>query len=472
MNQNESADLRHILTTFDARSLGEGDEAIGTNLLAAMAITLANLTRPGSGIRTPDGRLITVGCSLLVTGALTTNMVLDEVVTPVGRCQDNLLGQLDRLRKNDKAEEDRALRNLPRKWILSNGRPRNTGENSLFQLMTDDGELGPLFGTRVDQWMDVVGSAPSEDFRDLVGSPRAFIAAATPALLAQQLAGVHRGQALVTIGLSCAANAAKFGKLCPSLMDGLIPAGPSGETVRGRLLVTVPASMLSKAATAGGDETAWLARILWLVDGSHGPELMPKQDGDGNIVRLPNLTASFECAVQRSFAKRFDSREPEPMVDESDFAPQQARWMKFLSNMERNVPGISGTARPLLASLAFGMARLDQAAETPKGFKHYVDGIEGLARHLIRRMANARSAILSSSEEEWKLRCKQRILAKLADGPQDNRFLYRILHLPASVCENLLAEIESDNRVKRSGRQWELVGDATLPGDQSHRLCA
>ena len=429
MTETESKHLRHLLTAFEARALGEGDETTGINLLAAKAITLANLARPGSGIRTTDGRLIDVGCNLLAAGALTTNMVLDDVVGPVRRCQDNLLGQLARLLKGDKAEDERALRNLARRWNLSKEQTANTGENALFQLMIDGGELGPMFESREDQWIDVVGSAPSEHFGDLVRCPRAFIAAATPALLGRQLAGVHRGQALVTIGLSRAADAAKFGELCPALMDGLMPTGPSGETVRGRLLVTVPASELSNAATAGGDETAWLARLLWLVDGSHEPEkpeLMPQQGGDGNVVRLPNLTARFEYAVQRIFAKRFDSREPEPMIDERDFAPHQARWMKFLSDMERDLPDISGTARPLFASLVFGLRRLVRAAETPEGFKYYMAGIEGLARHLIRRMANARSAILSSSEKRVEVALQaQGSIAKLAEGPQDTRFLYR-----------------------------------------------
>lgn len=470
MSQNESDHLRHILTIFDARSLGEGDEAIGANLLAAMAISLANLAHPGSGIRTPDGRLIEVGCNLLAAGARTTNMVLDDVVRPVSRCQDNLLGQLARLLKNDKAEEDRPLQSLPRKWNLSKGQTRNAGENSLLQLMSDGAELGPLFGTREDQWIDIVGSAPSEHFSDLVRRPRAFIAAATPALLNLQLAGVHRGQALVTIGLSSAANAAKFGKVCPSLMDGLIPAGPSGETVRGRLLVTVPASELSKAATAGGDGTAWLARLLWLVDGSDGPELMPQQAGDEKIVRLPQLSARFGYAVQRIFAKRLDSQNPEPVIDTFDFAPDQARWMKFLSDMERNVPDISGMARPLFASLVFGLRRLVGTPEIPKDFNYYRVGIEGFARHLIRRMANARSAILCSSENATKVRHKHKIYSKLAAGPQDTRAIYRRAHLPASHCEDLLAEMAADKCVKRCGQQWERVEGATLPGDQSHRF--
>ena len=43
--------LAEFLATFDATELGEGDIDAGANLLAAMAITLGNLARPGSGIR-------------------------------------------------------------------------------------------------------------------------------------------------------------------------------------------------------------------------------------------------------------------------------------------------------------------------------------------------------------------------------------------------------------------------------------
>jgi hypothetical protein len=53
----------------EVRSLGEGDATVGANLLAAMAITLGNLARPGSGIQTRDQRLIPVDCNLLASGA-------------------------------------------------------------------------------------------------------------------------------------------------------------------------------------------------------------------------------------------------------------------------------------------------------------------------------------------------------------------------------------------------------------------
>jgi hypothetical protein len=68
------------------------------------------------------------------------------------------------------------------------------------------------------------------------------------------------------------------------------------------------------------------------------------------------------------------------------------------------------------------------------------------------------------------LRYKHKIYSKLAEGRQETRFLYRILHLPAAVCEDLLAELQADKCVKRCGRQWERVEGATLPGDQSHRF--
>lgn len=45
MQKQQQHDLQSLLTPFDAASLGEGDINAGANLLAAMAITLANLAK-------------------------------------------------------------------------------------------------------------------------------------------------------------------------------------------------------------------------------------------------------------------------------------------------------------------------------------------------------------------------------------------------------------------------------------------
>jgi len=469
MNPNESDHFRQLLTTFDAHALGEGDEVAGLNVLTSMAITLGNLAREGSGIRLPDWRVIPAGCDLLATGSLTSTMVRDEVVVPVGSCQDNLLSHLDRLLKDDKAEGARAERNLPRRWTLDGGPPANPGENSLLRLMTADPELEPLIESREEEWAEVLGSAPSEHLDDLLRRPRAFIPAASPGVLGQLLTGAHSGLALVAVGLNRASDAANFGDICSALMGLSIPAGPAGESVRARLLVTDPGGVLPVAAKANGDKTTWLARLIWLADGATGPEL-PSGGAEG-IVRLPYLTARFEHAVRRVLANRFDSRNQQSLIYEADFAKDQVRWMKFLKSMERSLPGIRGTARCLFASLVFGLQRLVEADKAPAGFKFYRSGIEALARHLIRRMANARAAILFSEDQARRLHQKRKILDKLAGGPLDTRSIYRP-RISAALCRELLSELAEDGCVKALGTEdkWARVDGATLPEDRTRQL--
>lgn len=127
MSSKETQHLAHLLTTFNATSLGEGDPVTGCNLLATMAVTLGNLSQPGSGLRSPDERLLPVACNLLATEPLLSSLVIDEVVTPVGRCQDNLLGQLTRILKNDAAEGNKPT---PRKSALGEGSAESGGEGA------------------------------------------------------------------------------------------------------------------------------------------------------------------------------------------------------------------------------------------------------------------------------------------------------------------------------------------------------
>lgn len=468
MSEDSAAALRQLATTFQVEALGEGDTNVGANVLASMAITLANLARRGSGIRTPDWKLIPVGCNVLASGSLTSNMVLDEVVTSVGRCQDNLLSHLDRLLKDDKAEEKRNERNLSRRWELSGGPPANPGENSLLRLMTGDPELEPLTGSHEEEWAEVLSSSPSEHLGELVRCPRVFITGATPGLLDQQLPGARHGQALVAIGLNRASDVATFGNICTALMDGMVPAGPSGEAVRGRLLLTDPGGVLPVAAKADGDKTAWLSRLLWLVDGSAGPEL-PSEEANDRTIPIPNLNARFDHAVRLILANRLNSRNPEPLIYDCDFAKTQARWMGFLRDMETHLPGIRGSTRCLLASLTFGLRRLVGAAETPEGFGYSHAGVEALARHLILRMANARAAIHFSAEEAERLSQKRKIFDKLAEGPLDTRTIYRP-RIPADRCRELLAELSEEGRVRRRDEMWERVKGATLPEERLRNL--
>jgi hypothetical protein len=457
--------LTRLLATFDAPDLGEGNLNIGANTLAAMLVTLANLARPGSGIMTPDGRIVPVGCHLLVTGSLMTNMIFDEVVTPVGRCQDILLAQLSRLLEDDKTEAERKNRNLPRRWTLSEGSKASSGENALLQLLTRAPDVEPLIGSYEDEWVEAVTQAPSERFGDLVRRPRSFLAASTPRLLEQQLSGAHLGQALVVIGLNRATDAAKFGDLCPALMDGLHPGGPSGQTVRGRLLVTDSGGVLPEAARADGDATGWLERLLRLVHGSAGPDFPPPPAGDENIVRLPNLSARFEHAVRLLFANRLNSHEPQPVIFEYDLSESQARWMSFLADMEPSLPGISGTARRLLASMQFGLRRLVGAAKIPKDFKYSRDGVEAFAQLLIHRMANAQAVMMHQGAIEKRQAQIEQVFHKLSSGRKSTRTIYRDLRcINAAECRACLWWLREAGLVLgyEADDEWEIVQGARL----------
>jgi hypothetical protein len=458
-------DAEHLLAlqgAFDVAALGDGDAVAGINQLAAMAVALANLALPRSGIVTPEGRRLEVGCNLLATGARVTGSILDEVIAPISRCQNTLIAQVTRLLKHD---QDEGVRGVNRRWKLDGKTRPNAGETALLDLMTGDPDEEPLFTNRRDQWLKVVTEGPSDHFDDLRRCPRAFIAAATPKLLQDQLGGAHDGQAVVALSLNRIADAKKFGALCPAIMDGLIPCGPSGETVKGRLLVIDTGEMLREVATAPDDKNAWLGRLLWLVDGNSGPKPPTPPAGNANIVRLPNLYTRFEKAVRFLFVDRLNGSQAQPVTFECDITGSQVRWMGFLAEMEKLLPGISSTARRLLSSLMFGLRRLVAADKAPPGFKFSLSGIEALARFVVHRMANYRAALLFSADDARKLRHKRRILAKLEGASLDSRSIYHPLHLTADLCEELLTDLEASNLVRRSGRVWERVGGRGLPLD-------
>ncbi|QTN31215.1 hypothetical protein HZ994_02345 [Akkermansiaceae bacterium] len=444
--------LQRLLSAFNVTDLGEGDPITGCNLLATMAVTLGNLSQPGSGLRSTDGRLLPVSCNLLATGSLLGSLVIDEVVTPVGRCQDNLLGQLTRLLKNDAAEGNKPT---PRKWSLAKGQP-NQGEKALLQIMTRDQDFPPLFGSIQDEWKQVLSEPPSPRVEDLVRRPRVFVTAHTRSHLEKLLPDAHLGEALVAIGLGRAADATKLDDLFPRLMDGMFPGGPAGELVRGRLLVTDRGGILREVAASTDAKHSWLGRLVWLVEGDAGPDA-PPVGKTGGLIQLPRLTRRFGEAVRSTIARRLDTDEPQPLVYTEDLSSYQANWMEFLRDKEASLPGIRGIARSLFPSLVFGLARLT-AAGVPQGFQYHLEGIEAFARFLIERMEAARNEMLWSPEQARRLRLKESLLEKLADGPQEARSMARRFHrLPKPVCKGLLQELEDEGKAMLIGSKWTLT---------------
>lgn len=137
MTSRKQKHLQTLLTTFDAAGLGEGegDPVAGTNLLAAMAITLANISRPGSGIESPGLGRIRAGASLLASGGFSSSLIADRVVTELTIRQNNLTAQLRRL-IGDKIADVRKEKLTAVEFPA--GSEANYAENALFQLEQRD----------------------------------------------------------------------------------------------------------------------------------------------------------------------------------------------------------------------------------------------------------------------------------------------------------------------------------------------
>ncbi len=110
MTAEEQDHLIQTLVTFGAPSLGEGDGDAGANVLAAMACTLANLARTGSGIASPRLGRLRAGGNFLVHGALSSSLVHDDVTAEVAIRQNNLIAGLRRLMGDKLADAQKRVR--------------------------------------------------------------------------------------------------------------------------------------------------------------------------------------------------------------------------------------------------------------------------------------------------------------------------------------------------------------------------
>ena len=83
-----------LLHFFDALSLGEGDADAGANLLAAMALSISNVQRPGAAIHSASGSRFEVGCGMVVSGPDSSGLVSGQIVRPLRERQQALNGHV------------------------------------------------------------------------------------------------------------------------------------------------------------------------------------------------------------------------------------------------------------------------------------------------------------------------------------------------------------------------------------------
>lgn len=451
--------LDDLLAAFHATWLGEGDTNAGANLLVARAVTLSNLSRTGCGIQLPGLNRLKAGCSLFANGGLSSSFV-SEMVAEVAIRQNNFTAQLERLIR-DKVEDARkkGLNTVE----FPSGPGANVSENALFQLEQGD-SLIPV--DLLDEWGRVLNFPPNPRVDDLAARPKVLVTAKGPKDLEKQLKGLHGNRPLVSLSLTNPAVAVSCADTCNALLGGPYPVGDFGETVMANLIVTDPDNVLARIApnpTMGGDKIAWIGRMVWLVDGTLGPDAVENTPGPGKF-RASDTGGRFGEALNAVLAKRLNNHDPGTIVHPFDLTDAQIRWIAYLKGMEGRLPGISGTARGLLATLAFGLIELAQAPNCePLLTKVTPAGVEALGRWVIQRMANARVAMLETAEMEKKRQLATRILYKLGDGRLSKRDLCRTFTISAPLCEEVLVAMEPAGLVRRVGDDWERTQQEPLP---------
>lgn len=462
MTPKDTEHLNQFLTTFDAMNLGDGDINAGANTLATMLFTLANIARPGSGIQTRSGKLIKVGGSLLIAGSFSRSLINDQVITLLRMLQSNLTTNV--FRALDELEQKAAKEGHSSISLPDNARIYDCSDTMLSLFQTD---IGPL-GSGDDEWRGVLNSSPTPRMQDLATKPKLVVSIAGAGELKKQLVGLNHRHPLVLLGLSKVATSQGNSELLTALMEGYLPDNVGGHTVQGNLIVTDPNELLQDLARNADEHSAWLGRLLWLVDGIAGPEAC--MDEMTPKTGIDKINVRYQRALSLAFGKRLNNHSSGPVIRLLDLDRAQIRWVRFLKGMEKQLPGISGSARNLFATMVYGAIEMTSATKWPKDCGYALRGVEAFARFLVQRMANARGVMVYSVKKARETRMKETILLRLEERPHTVRELTRrFSRLSAEPCRELLFDLEADGKIVHNDGEW-MLRESTAPRANSLTL--
>ena len=448
MTPQEESNLAKLLKSFDATCLGQGNAIAGANLLATMAVTIANLSRKGSCIKMPKFGEMGLGVDLLINGGLSTGLVRDNVIKKAATCQNNLVLQLRQLLYN--------MNDQHKRFSESSAVIANTSRLERALLILLDGTNVGADGITT-MWNDILQTPHNQRLNSIALNPKFLVTAKSPKDLGSQLKELHNNRPLVVLGLNSPENVDELADTCVPLMDGFYPSGDRGETVLANLLVCDPANVLAMIAPNSSPRASWLNRLVWLVDSDIGPLLQE----DSEFLIYP-MTKIIENTLAFSVGKRMNHLHECVTIHEIAMDSNQLAWIQFLKSMEIRFPGISGIARNLLTTLAFGLAEMNPGING-KDSKLVPDEIEAFGKWIIYRMVNARAAKVGDAKRERSLIHAKKILETLGNkGSLSTREIYRSRTLDATIVKELLLSMERAGLLRRTGDKWECLENGDI----------
>jgi len=452
MKEHTNNLIDFILTFCNSESIADSDYNAGANSLAAMLTSLGNVSRPGSCIVDSSGKKYPVTCNLLVSGSLSSSIITDTITTSLTKVQNNWNQHLIRLAENKLAHANKQYSEEQ-----FSPAPNQSEEALALLLQQKNSHLLPN-KSYAHEWTAVLESPPTPSINGMIAQQKIIVTSNESLDLKKQLTNLHL-QSPFIIG-SITANTLKesTSNLFLSIMSGTYSAHSTSEVIRGICLMTDPCSLLDTLPKKHSSNTAHIENMIWLVDGNAGPEIERKDYETKK--QLKNVATLYHNTMLETLGSRLDHRNLKPSVIEADIQLLQAGWIKFLQRMENVIPGITGVAKNLFASLTFGFAKVFSAHCGGKTIKQLpLEPLQAFAKFIIYRMVNKRSTMYQADNLSLDNKHKLKLIHYLKENPHDVRSLCRRFNkMHAAQCNLLLRGLVEDGLVTLGeDKKWSLT---------------
>jgi hypothetical protein len=451
--KDDLQDAAVLLDQFNATSLGEGNLTAGFNTLAVMALTIANLSPPGSCLVDSDeGTRIPVGMNVLVNGALSCGIVKDRVLAVIESQQNNL------------------YRHIRLQMFRAKKRESRISETSAFLGKEEEREAPTLLdqlkkGAHFNeiefeaQLRSILHPPSNPGVDEITDTPVIFAGIGSVEGLTAAMSCAHRGRLFIHTTLSGKNGATLLAQACGELVSGCPKSKKLGVSVRGEVIATDPTGPLDVLLAKGAGRD-YLERLLWLSDHAAGPEI-EITDSIKEEPRLDQVGACFDAALEEMVVRRFNFHKPIPEIFEYPYARSQADWNAFLARYESSFPGIAGTLRPLWASLLFGLLMIVRAAPKNNRPQLHVARVDAFARLLALRMINIRESIHNDHAGMRIENLATSFRLKLMEKPHTVRELMRRSdNINADTCRLALELLTYRGLAICYGKQWQILHPA------------
>lgn len=447
-----------LLHRFRAWEVGNGNYTAGSNVLAAMALAISALRRPGAAVAFYEDTAVQTKGSFAISGSLTQSLVGETVISAIRRRQAAV--------QSHSEDWQRYRARIARMPHGGNPPKPQSGVAPLLErLKTGDEHM-------VLPWLEEftkVLRMPTATNDELLRRPFLYASASGPRDIGHMANFAHLGRILVHVPVN---DRADFGRLRAPvlrLMDGSHPGPGFSETV-GDVIVSDPYGYMDSLIGEGDEGASWLVRMPWLVDVC--PEHPIRAIECPGEKQISCVRKRFEKAVDRVLLDRVTgASDPDGFVLRT-VPNAQKIWMDLLKKLEPAWPGIAGALRPFMASLVSGFFEIASGVNDAHGknkaaadFNLSIEIME-FAHVLARRMVAYRQRHLRSARDAEMERLAAWLVRVLGGSPMSVRDITRRRHrLTADTCREALRRLESAGKVAEVGDRWSLSAN---PKPHSH----